>query len=71
MLSTMAHHKTSWPELKGKTGREAKHIIQEEYPNLHVNIIPENSPVTRDYRTDRVRVFVNETGIVTHTPKVG
>jgi Potato inhibitor I family len=76
MLSTLAHHKTSWPELKGKTGREAKHIIQEEYPFLHVNIVREsnNSPpmlTTEDYRTDRVQVVVNQTGIVVRTPKVG
>lgn len=33
--------------------------------------ILEGSPVTMDYRTDRVRVIVNNKGIVIQTPIVG
>jgi hypothetical protein len=37
----------------------------------NVVAINENSPVTMDYRTDRVRVFVNDKGIVTRVPTTG
>jgi hypothetical protein len=63
--------KTSWPELEGKMGEEAKQVIQDQYPDFNIQIIPENSMVTMDYRTDRVRVFINANGIVTGTPQVG
>jgi hypothetical protein len=69
--STMEEGKTSWPELVGKTGEEAKQVIQDQYPDFNIQIIPENSMVTMDYRTDRVRVFINANGIVTGTPQVG
>lgn len=36
------------------------------------NVMPvrEGSAVTMDYRTDRVRVFVNSKGIVTSVPSI-
>lgn len=67
----MSDNKNSWPELEGKTGEEAKRVIQEQYPYLNIYIVPENSPVIMDYRTDRVWVFINTDGIVTRTPRVG
>jgi hypothetical protein len=33
-------------------------------------MIKEGSPVTKDYRSTRVRVFVNDQGIVTKIPTV-
>ena len=60
-----------WPELVGKTGEEAKEIIQQENPNLNIQVLPEGSPVTRDLRMDRVRIFVNENGQVTSPPRIG
>lgn len=36
----------------------------------NVRTIPDGSPVTLDYRTDRVRVFVDKNGIVTETPVI-
>ena len=37
----------------------------------NVQTIQEGSPMTMDFRTDRVRVVVNAEGIVTVTPTVG
>lgn len=37
----------------------------------NVFTVLENSPMTMDYRTDRVRVIVNQAGIVTQVPRTG
>jgi len=63
--------RTSWPELVGKTGAEAKATIEEENPSLQVVIVPYGSVVTADYRTDRVRIYVDVEGIVVETPRIG
>ena len=63
--------KTSWPEVVGKTGEEAKTIIEGETTGVEVVILDENAIATTDFRTDRVRVRVNKDGIVTQTPRIG
>lgn len=63
--------KEEWPELVGKTGDEAKEAILKERPELNVQVVPELSPCTMDYRTDRVRVFVNKEGKVAGPPRTG
>lgn len=62
-----------WPELVGKTGEEAKEVILATAGlNLKsVDIIPEDSMYTTDFRTDRVRIFVDGNGRVAKTPIVG
>lgn len=55
----------------GKTGEEAKDRILQDKPNANVQILPEGSMVTKDYRTDRVRVFVDEENRVASVPRVG
>jgi hypothetical protein len=62
--------KTSWPELVGKEGSEAKGLVEKEGIKT-VDVIPERSMVTMDYRTDRVRIFVDKEGKVTAAPRVG
>ncbi len=37
----------------------------------NVFIVPEGSAITLDYRTDRVRVFVDKKGVVTQIPSIG
>jgi hypothetical protein len=44
----------------GKTGEEAKQFIESQNPGFNVHVLKEGTPVTRDYRLDRVRIFVNE-----------
>jgi len=67
----MATEKTSWPECTGMTGPEAEALIKAENPNLNVVVQNELSPCTMDYRTDRVRVFINKEGKVVGEPKTG
>lgn len=63
--------KLSWPELLGETAEEAERKIKEEKPELNIHIIPPNSVVTMDYRLDRVRLFVDESGNVAQEPRLG
>lgn len=64
--------KEQWPELVGKTGEEAKAIIENENVNVkEVRIIPNMSPVTADYREERVRIFVDKDGKVAAPPGTG
>jgi hypothetical protein len=60
--------KTSWPEVVGLPAKEAKEIILKDMPDAHVVVVPLGSPVTTDFRTDRVRIFVDT---VAKTPTVG
>ncbi|CAF3056747.1 unnamed protein product, partial [Rotaria sp. Silwood2] len=62
--------KSLWPELVGKKGEEAVQIIKKETGFKNVEIIKEGTPVTLDYRTNRVRVHVNKEGIVATAPMV-
>ena len=55
-------------------GRNVDYVIDEiraEDSSLNVVKIKEGSPVTRDYRFDRVRVFYNEADLVTSIPTRG
>lgn len=61
----------SFPDLNGIPGEEAKSKIEKEYPSLLVQIVPEDSMVTMDYREDRVRIFVDTDGKVARVPILG
>ncbi|CAL9242165.1 unnamed protein product [Arabidopsis halleri] len=63
--------KTSWPELVGRRGEEAKEIIDKENTKVTAEIISENAVVLTVVVCDRVYVRVNDNGIVTRTPVVG
>ncbi|CAI5496168.1 unnamed protein product [Closterium sp. Naga37s-1] len=65
--------KTSWPEVLGMTGEAAQAYIQASVPqcNWDTVIIPFGAMVTADYRTDRIRIFVDPEGIVRSIPVVG
>jgi len=63
--------KESWPEHVGKVGTEVQAAIKKEHPELNVVLQPELSPCTMDFRTDRVRVFINAEGKVTSAPNIG
>ncbi|EES18867.1 hypothetical protein SORBI_3009G009400 [Sorghum bicolor] len=60
--------KTSWPELVGLNVEEAKKVILKDKPDADIVVLPVGSPVTRDYRPNRVRIFVD---IVAEAPHVG
>lgn len=64
--------KKSWPKLVGMNKDDAIVVIKTQNPSLTVIPVPENSPVTMDYRLDRVRVFYNtETNTVVYQPMLG
>ena len=46
-------------QIKAKTGLE------------NVATFPQGAPVTMDFRTDRIRVFVDEDGKVARAPRIG
>ena len=61
-----------WPEVVGMGGIEAAEHIQRSRPELKtVTVLKEGSPVTRDMRFDRVRIFVDENDQVVKSPRVG
>lgn len=65
--------KTSWPECvdENLTCEECELLIRQERPELQsVQIVPFDSFVTMDYRTDRVRIFCKE-NYVSATPTLG
>ncbi len=58
----MVDSKTQWPELEGVNDDEACEMIRKESDNtIEVIKLLENSFVTSDYRTNRVRVYYNKT----------
>ncbi|CAF0975084.1 unnamed protein product [Rotaria sordida] len=62
--------KTQWLELVGINGKDAVKLIKQETGFSSVMTIEEGSPITLDYRMDRVRVFVNKKGIVASVPSI-
>jgi len=60
--------KTSWPEVVGLSVEEAKKVILMDKADADIVVLPTGSPVTMDYRPNRVRIFVDT---VAQTPHVG
>ncbi|KAL2510780.1 Serine protease inhibitor [Abeliophyllum distichum] len=63
--------KDSWPELLGAKGEAAAAVIEKENRHVDAIVLKEGTPVTKDFRCDRVRVWVNDNGIVIRIPRVG
>ncbi|XP_015932365.1 subtilisin inhibitor CLSI-I [Arachis duranensis] len=63
--------KTSWPELVGTTSEEAKKKIKEEMGEADIQLIPPGYSVTFDFRSQRVRIYVDESDKVIRTPSIG
>mmetsp|Transcript_4934 Transcript_4934/g.5483 ORF Transcript_4934/g.5483 Transcript_4934/m.5483 type:complete len:81 (+) Transcript_4934:108-350(+) len=66
---------TTFPELVGLSGVEAKARLEHEYPwktyKLEVVLLPEAQGIYADYRGSRVRLFVDAEGKVRQTPEAG
>ncbi|CAF1605607.1 unnamed protein product [Adineta ricciae] len=61
---------SDWSHLVGRDGKEAVEIIKKAgFTNVH--IMEPGMMGTMDYRTDRVRVHVDEQGKVAFAPTVG
>ena len=64
--------KSSFPELNGKSVEIAKATIAKIYPKFNIQVLKKGSMVTMDYRTDRIRIFVDpNSGLVDGIPKIG
>ncbi|WJX12445.1 hypothetical protein P8452_02948 [Trifolium repens] len=63
--------KNSWPELVGVEGKVAEATIERENPLVNAIIVLEGTDVTKDFRCDRVWVWVDKNGIVTQVPHIG
>mmetsp|Transcript_284 Transcript_284/g.864 ORF Transcript_284/g.864 Transcript_284/m.864 type:complete len:139 (+) Transcript_284:184-600(+) len=55
----------------GLTGDQCRARIESAHPELRVFVITERTPVTMDYRLDRVRVVVDDDGVVVKPPRQG
>ncbi|GLT45925.1 hypothetical protein SLA2020_197200 [Shorea laevis] len=60
-----------WPELLWANGKAVAATIRRENPNVDAVVLLDGTPVTRDFRCNRVRVWVNEQGQVTEVPRIG
>ncbi|MED6164449.1 hypothetical protein PIB30_090225 [Stylosanthes scabra] len=63
--------KTSWPELVGSSLEEAKKKIKEEMSEADIQVVPPDSFVTADFRSERVRIYVDDSNKVIRTPIIG
>lgn len=52
----------------GKSIKEAREIILKDKPDADIVVLPAGSPVTKDLRPNRVRIFVDT---VADTPYTG
>ncbi|KDP36378.1 hypothetical protein JCGZ_08647 [Jatropha curcas] len=68
MANMCSPGKTSWPELLGENGKAAAALIEKENKDLHAIVLKEGTPVTMEFRWDRVRVWVDECGVVILVP---
>jgi hypothetical protein len=62
-----------WPELMGMPAEQAKLWLQKQYgeDTYDIIIVPQNSPVTKDLRLDRIRLFVDDDGVIVEIPRTG
>ncbi|KMT10317.1 hypothetical protein BVRB_5g120680 [Beta vulgaris subsp. vulgaris] len=63
--------KNEWPELVGKDGHFAAQTIESENCNVEAIVLLVGTAVTKDFRCDRVWVWVDSYGVVVETPKIG
>ncbi|KAK4268735.1 hypothetical protein QN277_025347 [Acacia crassicarpa] len=63
--------KTRWPELVGVTAEEAEKKIKEEREGIEIQVVPSSSFVTMDFKSPRVRLYVDESHRVTRPPTIG
>ncbi|KAI7739297.1 hypothetical protein M8C21_026632 [Ambrosia artemisiifolia] len=68
---TLPSRKTNWPELMGMKAEDAEKKIKEEMPTATVHVIPHDSFVTMDFRSTRVRLFVDSSQNVVKEPRIG
>nr|AKG97545.1 inhibitor protein [Oryza sativa Japonica Group] len=63
--------KSSWPELVGVLATLAATKIGKDRPDVAVEVLPPGAPLTPDFNDKRVRVFMDDNGIVFKIPVIG
>lgn len=66
-----AFSESTWSECVGVIGEDCKQFISTTSPELEVYIVQYRSFVTMDYDLGRVRIFVDEKGVVMKEPRKG
>jgi len=68
---TSKERKSEWPELVGKTEKEAREILLKEDKDLQVetHVMRPDLTFTCDFRPDRVRLVVDKAGMVQQPPR--
>ncbi|UJR36016.1 hypothetical protein I4U23_028755 [Adineta vaga] len=69
MNTIMSNENKSWPEFVGKDAGEVESQLTTE--GFNVEIKQDGSPCTRDYRLDRVRLFVDDNNKIIRAPRTG
>jgi len=66
---------TVWPELKGEKSKFGEEYLNKKYGKgtLQIQVVREGDPISMDYRTNRVRLFVDnlEDKIIVRVPRIG
>ncbi|VVB03256.1 unnamed protein product [Arabis nemorensis] len=70
-MSSECPEKNSWPELVRTNGDYAASLIERENSKVDAIVILEGTPVTKDFRCDRVWVWVDRNRIVVKVPTAG
>ncbi|XP_071691751.1 subtilisin inhibitor-like [Rutidosis leptorrhynchoides] len=63
--------KTNWPELVGWKADDAEKKIKEEMPRATVQVVPHDSFVTMDFKSTRVRLYVDSAQTIVKEPRTG
>ncbi|KAL6843145.1 hypothetical protein ACP4OV_026858 [Aristida adscensionis] len=63
--------KWMWPELLGVPATAAVMKIQQDRPDVAIEVLPPDAPLTPEVNLQRVRVFINLNGIVAYIPFTG
>ncbi|CAF0761974.1 unnamed protein product [Adineta steineri] len=60
-----------WPHLVGRSAQEAVQVIRRDTGLTNIQIMQPDMMGTMDYRTDRVRIQVDQYGRVSSPPTIG
>mgnify|MGYP002413901021 CR=1 FL=1 len=63
--------KASWPEVVGWPATQAVTQINADRPDVAIEVVPNGTTVAPGYNAERVRVFIDNNGIVSQTPVIG
>ena len=63
--------KSACPELLGKQATLAVLAIAHDRPDVVVEVLPPGSPVAPEYNPERVRVHIDDNGLVSQVPVIG